>query len=350
MSPLPADDRPNARAVRIASPAMLRAELPLTPAARDRVAAARGVLSNLLGGEDRRLLCVVGPCSIHDVVAAREYASRLKALSDELAGQLVIVMRVYFAKPRTTIGWKGLINDPALNGSFDIGAGLRLARHLLLDLAELGLPAGTEFLDPVTPAYLEDAVSWGAIGARTVESQLHREVASGLPMPVGFKNATSGSVRVAVDALLAAREPHRFVGTTGEGEVAVVTTSGNPYTHLILRGSSEGTNFDAASVAEAVSLLRERQLPPRLMVDCSHGNSGRDASRQPAVALAVADRFAAGEPGIMGLMLESHLVGGRQSLASGQPLRYGQSITDACLGWDTTEDLLREVADRVASR
>ena len=342
--------RTGSRAVRIASPAELRTELPLTQEGAANVAAARSTLRDLLDGRDGRLLCVVGPCSIHDVVAARTYANQLRALAEELSESLFLVMRVYFAKPRTTIGWKGLINDPALNGSFDIGAGLRLARHLLVDLADLGLPAGTEFLDPVTPAYLDDAVSWGAIGARTVESQLHREVASGLAMPVGFKNATSGSVRVAVDALLAAREPHRFVGTTAAGEVAVVATTGNPATHLILRGSSDGTNYDSGSVAEAVAMLSERGLPPRLMVDCSHGNSGRDAARQPEVALDVARRFAAGEPGLMGLMLESHLVGGRQSLAAGQPLRFGQSITDACLDWETTASLLREVAGLVSSR
>ncbi len=350
MNPSSADDLRITRTEPIESPATLLAELPLSPAARAGVVAARTAIGEILSGRDQRLLCVVGPCSIHDVAAAREYAGRLRRLADELSGQLLVVMRVYFAKPRTTVGWKGLINDPDLNGSFDIGTGLRLARHLLVDLAELGLPAGTEFLDPVTPHYLADAVAWGAIGARTVESQLHREVASGLPMPVGFKNATSGSVKVAVDALVAAREPHRFVGATAAGEVAVMTTAGNPHTHLILRGGTEGTNFGQGEVAEAVSMLTARRLEPRLMVDCSHGNSGRDAERQPAVAREIAARFAAGEPGLMGLMLESHLVAGRQSLAGNQPLRYGQSITDACLGWDDTEALLRHVAALVAQR
>ena len=350
MNPSSADDLRITRTEPIESPATLLAELPLSPAARAGVVAARTAIGEILTGRDERLLCIVGPCSIHDVAAAREYAVRLRRLADELSGQLLIVMRVYFAKPRTTVGWKGLINDPDLNGSFDIGTGLRLARHLLVDLAELGLPAGTEFLDPVTPHYLADAVAWGAIGARTVESQLHREVASGLPMPVGFKNATSGSVKVAVDALVAAREPHRFVGATAAGEVAVMTTAGNPHTHLILRGGTEGTNFGQGEVAEAVSMLAARRLEPRLMVDCSHGNSGRDAERQPAVAREIAARFAAGEPGLMGLMLESHLVAGRQSLAGNQPLRYGQSITDACLGWDDTEALLRDVAALVAQR
>ena len=350
MNPSSADDLRITRTEPIESPATLLAELPLSPAARAGVVAARTAIGEILSGRDQRLLCVVGPCSIHDVAAAREYAGRLRRLADELSGQLLIVMRVYFAKPRTTVGWKGLINDPDLNGSFDIGTGLRLARHLLVDLAELGLPAGTEFLEPVTPHYLADAVAWGAIGARTVESQLHREVASGLPMPVGFKNATSGSVKVAVDALVAAREPHRFVGATAAGEVAVMTTAGNPHTHLILRGGTEGTNFGQGEVAEAVSMLAARRLEPRLMVDCSHGNSGRDAERQPAVAREIAARFAAGEPGLMGLMLESHLVAGRQSLAGNQPLRYGQSITDACLGWDDTEALLRDVAALVAQR
>jgi 3-deoxy-7-phosphoheptulonate synthase len=350
MNPSSADDLRITRTEPIESPATLLAELPLSPAARAGVVAARASVGEILSGRDQRLLCVVGPCSIHDVAAAREYAGRLRRLADQLSGQLLIVMRVYFAKPRTTVGWKGLINDPDLNSSFAIGSGLRLARHLLVDLAELGLPAGTEFLDAVTPHYLADAVAWGAIGARTVESQLHREVASGLPMPVGFKNATSGSVKVAVDALVAAREPHRFVGATAAGEVAVMTTAGNPHTHLILRGGTEGTNFGQGEVAEAVSMLAARRLEPRLMVDCSHGNSGRDAERQPAVAREIAARFAAGEPGLMGLMLESHLVAGRQSLAGNQPLRYGQSITDACLGWDDTEALLREVADLVARR
>jgi 3-deoxy-7-phosphoheptulonate synthase len=350
MNPSSADDLRITRTERIEPPATLLAELPLSAAAREGVVAARRAIGEVLAGRDNRLLCIVGPCSVHDVAAAREYAARLKRLADALSGQLLIVMRVYFAKPRTTVGWKGLINDPDLNGSFDIGTGLRLARHLLVDLAELGLPAGTEFLDPVTPHYLADAVAWGAIGARTVESQLHREVASGLPMPVGFKNATSGSVKVAVDALVAAREPHRFVGATAAGEVAVMTTPGNPRTHLILRGGTEGTNFGAAEVADAVSMLTARGLEPRLMVDCSHGNSGRDAERQPAVAREIAARFAAGEPGLMGLMLESHLVAGRQTLAGNQPLRYGQSITDACLGWDDTEALLRHVAALVALR
>ena len=350
MNPSSADDLRITRTEPIASPATLLAELPLSSVARVGVVAARAAIGEILSGRDQRLLCVVGPCSIHDVAAAREYAGRLRRLADDLSGQLLIVMRVYFAKPRTTVGWKGLINDPDLNGSFDIGTGLRLARHLLVDLAELGLPAGTEFLDPVTPHYLADAVAWGAIGARTVESQLHREVVSGLPMPVGFKNATSGSVKVAVDALVAAREPHRFVGATAAGEVAVMTTAGNPHTHLILRGGTEGTNFGQGEVAEAVSMLAARRLEPRLMVDCSHGNSGRDAERQPAVAREIATRFAEGEPGLMGLMLESHLVGGRQTLSGNQPLRYGQSITDACLGWDETEALLREVAALVAGR
>ena len=350
MTPSSADDLRITRTERIEPPATLFAELPLSPAARAGVVAARSAISDVVAGRDPRLLCVVGPCSIHDVAAAREYAARLKRLADELQGELLVVMRVYFAKPRTTVGWKGLINDPELNGSFAIGTGLRLARHLLVDLAELGLPAASEFLDPVTPPYLSDAVAWGAIGARTVESQLHREVASGLPMPVGFKNATSGSVKVAVEALVAAREPHRFVGVTSTGEVAVLTTGGNPHAHLILRGGNEGTNFDRGAVAEAVAMLVARDLEPRLMVDCSHGNSGRDADRQPLVALEVAERFAAGEAGLMGLMLESHLVGGRQSLASGQPLQYGQSITDACLGWEATERLLRDVAARVARR
>ena len=350
MNPSSVDDLRITRTERIEPPAALLAELPLSAAARAGVVASRTAIGDVLASRDNRLLCIVGPCSVHDVAAARDYAGRLKRLADELSGQLLIVMRVYFAKPRTTVGWKGLINDPELNGSFAIGTGLRLARHLLVDLAELGLPTGTEFLDPVTPHYLADAVAWGAIGARTVESQLHREVASGLPMPVGFKNATSGSVKVAVDALVAAREPHRFVGATAAGEVAVITTAGNPRTHLILRGGTEGTNFGQVEVADAVAMLTARGLEPRLMVDCSHGNSGRDAERQPAVAREIATRFAAGEAGLKGQMLESHLVGGRQSLAANPPLRYGQSITDACLGWEETDALLREVAALVARR
>jgi len=293
---------------------------------------------------------VVGPCSIHDVDAAREYARGLHALATELADALVVVMRVYFEKPRTTVGWKGLINDPRLDGTFRVNEGLNIARSLLLDLAEMGLPSGCEFLDTITPQYIADVVSWGAIGARTTESQVHRELASGLSVPVGFKNGTDGNIQIAVDAIQAAGHPHHFLSVTKQGLSAIVATRGNPDCHLILRGGSGEPNYDAASVARAVAVLEKSKLPARLMIDCSHGNSRKDPSRQPEVARDIAGQIRAGGRTIAGVMIESHLVGGRQDAVPGRPLTRGQSITDACLAWSDTVPTLRELADAVRAR
>ncbi|GIW08358.1 MAG: phospho-2-dehydro-3-deoxyheptonate aldolase [Dehalococcoidia bacterium] len=331
-------------------PAILIEEFPVTPEASVTVAEAREAITRVLRGEDDRLLVVVGPCSIHDVSAAREYANRLKELADELADELLIVMRVYFEKPRTTVGWKGLINDPHLDGSFNINHGLRLARGLLLDLAKLGMPAGTEFLDTITPQFIADLVAWGAIGARTTESQVHRELASGLSMPVGFKNGTGGSVQLAVDAVRAASLPHQFLSVTKQGVAAIVVTRGNDACHIILRGSTRGPNYRRDDVEAAAALLERCGLPARIMIDCSHGNSGKDPSRQPAVAADVAGQIAEGNEAIFGVMLESHLVGGRQDVDLGKPLVYGQSITDACLGWGDTVPVLKDLARAVRAR
>jgi 3-deoxy-7-phosphoheptulonate synthase len=310
---------------------------------------SRETVAQLLRGTDDRLLLVVGPCSIHDVTAALDYARRLKSVATRLANDLVIVMRVYFEKPRTTVGWKGLINDPHLDQSFAVNEGLRLGRSLLRDLARMHLPAGCEFLDTITPQYLVDLVSWGAIGARTTESQVHRELASGLSVPVGFKNGTDGNVQIAVDAIRAASQPHCFLGVTKHGVSAIVATVGNPDCHVILRGATHGPNYDARSVAEVGASLSRAGLPPRMLIDCSHGNSGKDPRRQIDVAREVGLQVSKGSPFIAGLMLESHLVGGRQDLpgSSGQPLVYGQSITDGCLAWGDTEPLLDELAARV---
>jgi 3-deoxy-7-phosphoheptulonate synthase len=287
---------------------------------------------------------------VHDVEAATEYARRLAALAKDVASDLRIVMRVYFEKPRTTVGWKGLINDPGLDGSFRINDGLRLARRLLLDLAELGVPAGCEFLDPVSPQYTSDLVSWGAIGARTTESQVHRELASGLSMPVGFKNGTGGTVQIAIDAVRATAHPHSFIGVTEQGLAAFVSTRGNPYGHVILRGGARGPNYDKASVRGALDALRDAGLPERLIVDASHGNSERDHLRQPVVASEIAAQIAAGERGIAGVMIESFLVAGRQELTDPARLVYGQSITDACIGWDDTVTVLQGLASAARER
>lgn len=324
-------------------PAQLHEELPLTDRASQTVAQARQVIQRSLLGEDERLLIITGPCSIHDVEAARDYAGRLKRLTHELAEDLFVIMRVYFEKPRTTVGWKGLINDPNLDGSFRINDGLRLARRLLLDLAEVGIPAGTEFLDPITPQYIADLIAWGAIGARTTESQVHRELASGLSCPVGFKNATDGGLKIAVDALISARHPHHFLGVTKSGHSAIFSTTGNPYCHIILRGGVR-PNYDAASVESAARLLEKAGLEPHLVIDCSHANSEKNPERQLAVCRDVAGQVGAGDQRILGVMLESHLVAGRQDLIPGQPLTYGQSLTDACLGWQESEQLIRELA------
>ncbi|HUK63752.1 MAG TPA: 3-deoxy-7-phosphoheptulonate synthase, partial [Dongiaceae bacterium] len=304
----------------------------------------------ILNGADDRLVVIIGPCSIHDPEAALDYARRLRTLADELAADLRIVMRVYFEKPRTTVGWKGLINDPNLDGSFAINEGLRLARRLLLDLAEMGLPAGCEFLDPITPQFISDLVSWGAIGARTTESQTHRELASACSMPVGFKNGTDGGVQIAIDAVRAAAHPHRFLGVTEQGLAGIVSTRGNPDCHVILRGGASGTNYDAISVQKTLAALRDAGLPARLMIDASHGNSEKDHRRQPLVVREVAAQLAQGESGIIGVMMESFLVDGRQNLTDRALLVYGQSITDACLGWDATVPVLHELAEGVRAR
>ena len=331
-------------------PAILLDELPLTETGSRTVASARDELVRILDREDDRLIVVVGPCSVHDVEAATEYARRLATLAKDLASDLRIVMRVYFEKPRTTVGWKGLINDPGLDGSFRINDGLRLARRLLLDLAELGVPAGCEFLDPVSPQYTSDLVSWGAIGARTTESQVHRELASGLSMPVGFKNGTGGTVQIAIDAVRATAHPHSFIGVTEQGLAAFVSTRGNPYGHVILRGGARGPNYDKASVRGALDALRDAGLPERLIVDASHGNSERDHLRQPIVASEIAAQIAAGERGIAGVMIESFLVAGRQELTDPARLVYGQSITDACIGWDETVTVLEGLASAARER
>jgi 3-deoxy-7-phosphoheptulonate synthase len=324
------------------APAILSEEIPLTDTASTTVYKTRRAIEAILDGRDARLLVVVGPCSVHDTKAALEYASRLKAIADALCDALVVVMRVYFEKPRTIVGWKGLINDPDLDESYHINKGLRLARRLLADILELGVPAGTEFLDTTFGQFYADLISWGAIGARTAESQIHRELASGLSMPVGIKNRTDGNVQVAIDAIQAARSRHLFPSLTKEGAPAILETTGNPYAHLVLRGGSEtGPNFDAASIDSAAALLRSVRLPEVLMVDCSHGNSEKDPRRQIEVAEAVAANLNASP--VRALMIESHLVAGRQDTA----ITYGQSITDACLGFAETEALLYRLADAV---
>ncbi len=326
------------------SPAVLEEELPLREHAAERVAAARQTIQRILAGDDERLLLIVGPCSVHDPAAALDYAERLAGLSREVEERLYCVMRVYFEKPRTVVGWKGLINDPGLDGTYQINRGLRLARKLLIDVAEVGLPAGTEFLDTTFGQYYTDLVSWGAIGARTVESQIHRELASGLSMPVGIKNRTDGDVQVAIDAIRAAAHRHVFPSLTKEGAPAILETSGNPDCHLVLRGGKT-PNYAPGSVAAALSLLRQAGLPETLMVDCSHGNSGKDPERQPEVARAVCGERRNGNGALRALMIESHLVGGRQDI--GGALRYGQSITDACLGFDATRELLLALCDEL---
>jgi 3-deoxy-7-phosphoheptulonate synthase len=331
------------------SPALLLDDLPLSAHGACVVSQAREDIVRILNREDQRLLVVVGPCSVHDCAAALDYAHRLAALAQRLAHDLLIVMRVYFEKPRTTIGWKGLINDPNLDGSYAVNQGLRLARHLLLDITELGLPAGCEFLDPITPQFFADAVTWGAIGARTTESQVHRQLASGLSMPVGFKNGTTGDVQIAIDAIRAAAHPHSFFGVTEQGLAGIVTTRGNVDCHVILRGG-QVPNYDAPSVQQVLTLLQSAGLPPRLVIDASHGNSSKDYRRQPVVIRDVAQQVAGGERGIVGVMLESFLVEGRQDLDEPARLTYGQSITDACISWEATEATLDHLASAVRTR
>ena len=331
-------------------PAILLEELPLGEDGSTTVARGRDEVSRILNGEDDRLVVIVGPCSIHDPAAALDYARRLKALADELRDDLCIVMRVYFEKPRTTVGWKGLINDPRLDGSFAINEGLRRARRLLVDLAELGLPAGCEFLDPISPQFTADVVSWGAIGARTTESQVHRELASGLSMPIGFKNGTDGGVQIAIDAVRSSSHPHNFLGVTEQGLCAIVSTAGNPDCHVILRGGASGPNYDSVSVEKTAEALRTAGLPARIMIDTSHGNSSKDHRRQPLVAHDIAEQVREGERAIFGMMTESFLVDGRQDLVDPAALRYGQSITDACIGWEATGPMLHELASAVRAR
>jgi 3-deoxy-7-phosphoheptulonate synthase len=331
-------------------PAILVEELPLGEAGSQVVARARDEIIRILNGDDDRLLVIVGPCSVHDPVAALDYARRLQGPAAALASDLRIVMRVYFEKPRTTVGWKGLINDPGLDGSFAVNQGLRLARRLLLDLLALGVPSACEFLDPITPQFISDLVAWGAIGARTTESQVHRELASGLSMPVGFKNGTDGGIQIAIDAVRAASHPHHFLGVTEQGLAGIVSTRGNPDCHIILRGGAAGPNHDAASVRKALALLREAGERPRLLVDASHGNSGKDHRRQPSVAREIAAQVAQGERGIVGAMLESFIVEGRQDLRDPRQLVYGQSVTDACLGWEATVPVLQELASAARAR
>jgi 3-deoxy-7-phosphoheptulonate synthase len=332
------------------APAILLEEVPLSEPGSRIVTRAREEVSRILSGRDDRLLTVVGPCSIHDIDAALDYAQRLKSLSAQLKEDLCIVMRVYFEKPRTTVGWKGLINDPNLNGSFSVNEGLRRARRLLVELTEMGVPIGLEFLDPITPQFIADAVTWGAIGARTTESQVHRELASGLSMPVGFKNGTGGSIQLAVDAVYAARYPHVFLSVTEQGVAAIVTTQGNTDCHIILRGGKTGPNYGSEAVAHALATLEHAGLERRLMVDTSHGNSNKDYRNQPLVAREVGEQIAAGEQGIVGVLMESFIVEGRQDLVAGSGLVYGQSVTDACIGWEATVDVLHELAASVRTR
>lgn len=331
-------------------PAILMEEMPITEHASNTIVKAREIAGNIVHGHDDRLLVVVGPCSIHDPKAALEYADRLQTAADRLSDDLLLVMRVYFEKPRTTVGWKGLINDPHLDGSFDINNGLRAARRLLLDLAQRGLPAGSEFLDVITPQFIADLIAWGAIGARTTESQIHRELASGLSMPVGFKNGTDGNVQIGIDAIGAARNPHHFLSVTKQGISAIVNTTGNDTCHLILRGSNAGPNYDAVSISEAQEKLAKAGVNDHVMIDCSHGNSRKDHTRQPAVAAVICEQLAAGSRAIMGVMIESHLKAGKQNHHDETPLVYGQSITDACLDWETTEPVLDQLAEAVRTR
>ncbi|WP_347260502.1 3-deoxy-7-phosphoheptulonate synthase [Rudaea sp.] len=343
------DDLRIAELRELSTPAQVIGEFPLDDKAEDTVAASRAAVHAILDGADDRLVVVVGPCSIHDTQAAMEYAQRLVAERARHAGELEIVMRVYFEKPRTTVGWKGLINDPDLDGSFHIDKGLRLARALLRDINALGLPAGCEFLDMITPQYIADLVAWGAIGARTTESQVHRELASGLSCPVGFKNGTDGNVKIAVDAVLSAASPHHFMAVTKEGRTAIAATRGNRDCHVILRGGKT-PNYDAASVEAACGAIAKAGLDSRVMIDASHANSAKNPENQPKVIDDIAGQIEAGETRILGAMIESHLVAGRQDLIAGQPLKYGQSITDGCIAWDTTVRTLDRLAQAVRTR
>lgn len=334
----------------VISPEQLHNDMPIVEEAAKTVLSTRADIHKVLTGEDDRLLVIVGPCSIHDTKAAHEYAARLKTIKDELNDDLLIVMRVYFEKPRTTVGWKGLINDPELNDSFNINKGLHVARELLLDLNKLGVPAATEYLDLITPQYIADLISWGAIGARTTESQVHRELSSGISSPVDFKNATDGSIKIAIDALNSAMSPHHFLSVTKEGRSAIFSTTGNEDVHIILRGGNDRPNYDAVSVEQVAEGLEAANLKANIMIDFSHANSLKQCQRQLVVGDDVGGQIAGGDKRIMGTMIESHLKAGRQDPVEGQPLEYGQSITDACLSWEDTVDLLNTLAQAVQKR
>src|SRR5688500_6695376 len=337
--------------VRLMTPRALKDVLPMTEACNRTVVEGRTTVQKILEKKDPRLIVVVGPCSIHDLQGAREYAAKLNQLRQECAEHLYVIMRVYFEKPRTTIGWKGLINDPHMDGSYDIEDGLKKARGLLLELAEMGLPTATEFLDPIIPQYIADLVSWAAIGARTTESQTHREMASGLSMPVGFKNGTDGSLQIAIDAMGAANHSHSFLGIDQDGVTSIVRTTGNPVGHVVLRGGRVRTNYDPESIAEATAQLAKANLPAALMVDCSHANSGKQHARQEEVWRCVVDQRGAGNQALIGLMVESYLEEGNQPVAQNPAdSKYGVSVTDACIGWDTTERMLEYARQRLAVR
>jgi len=349
LTPQPTDDLRIQSFEMLSPPSQVIGEAPASFMMAETVDEARQAVHRILRREDDRLVVIIGPCSIHDPKAAMEYARRLAAERVRHAGELEILMRVYFEKPRTTVGWKGLINDPGLDGGFKINDGLRLARRVLLDITALGLPAACEFLDVTTPQYIADLVAWGAIGARTTESQIHREMASGLSCPVGFKNGTNGDVKVAVDAVLAAQQPHRFLAVNKEGRAAIAVTTGNRDAHIVLRGGP-APNYDAASIAAAAAVLAKVGLPQTLMVDASHANSGKNHENQPRVVADLARQVAAGEDRIMGVMIESHLVAGRQDLEAGRTLTYGQSITDACIDWDASVQALDQLSAAVKAR
>jgi 3-deoxy-7-phosphoheptulonate synthase len=328
-------------------PAILMEELPLTEPAAETVAKARRDVAAALHGKDDRLVVIVGPCSIHDTNAAKEYADKLKEQADRFSDELLIIMRVYFEKPRTDVGWKGLINDPFIDGTFKINKGLHIARELLVHLADMGLPAGCELLDTIMPQFIADLISWGAIGARTTESQVHRELASGMSCPMGFKNGTNGNIQIASDAIEAASYPHHFLSVTKQSVAAIVATKGNQDCHLILRGSSLGPNYDSESISKAVNLLKQSNHPDRIMMDCSHGNSRKNPDNQPIVADAIGEMIATGDKSIFGVMLESNLKAGSQKVIPGKPLEYGQSITDACIDWNTSVTILESLAKAV---
>ena len=331
------------------SPAFVKSELPIAEEVAQLVAQTRDRIRNILEGKNRRILVVVGPCSIHDIAAAKEYGSRLAKLRSQFQDSLEIVMRVYFEKPRTTVGWKGLINDPHLDNSYDINTGVRLARKLLLDLAEIGLPAATELLDPITPQYIADLICWTAIGARTTESQIHRQMASGLSMPVGYKNGTDGSFKAAIDAMLTAKISHHFLGINQDGLASIVRTTGNPDGHLVLRGGAAKPNYEAVDIEAAAKALKQKAMNPRLMIDCSHGNSRKDYLKQVDVLHSINQQIEAGSQQIIGVMIESHLMAGNQKIAKDKAtLMYGQSITDACVDWETTKTMLHSLATSVA--